>query len=425
MLSEKTDFRLDKWQQDVLEHEGNICIRAGRQVGKSTVISIKAANFAATHSNTSTLIIAASQKQSSWLFDKVRAEIDTLEEVGNIKYAREPTRTKIELDNGSVIHCLPAGRTGWFIRGLSLDLLIADEAAFIAEEVWRSVIPMIAVSKQARGFGWIILLSTPFGKGGYFFDCFHDKDFRQFHVSSEHCNRIPKDFLLKEKRRMSKAEYAQEYLGEFIDEYNQFFPTALIKKCMTFLDWSYERDYKRERSYYLGVDIARYGKDDTALIIAEINNNNRIKICKAIEINGASLTDTVGRIKVLDQKFYFRKIFIDDAGLGAGVFDMLAEDSETKRKVVGLNNARRSIDREDRKKALLKEDLYSNSLVLMEMGNIEIISDLSLLKSLKNIVFEYTSEKNLKISGRYSHLAEAFVRACWCIKNKGLRVFLA
>ena len=416
------DFRLDRWQKEVLEHNGNITIRAGRQVGKSTVIAIKAAEFAVNNPGTVTLVIAAAQRQSSLLFDKIRGEIDRLEAEGKVRYLEEPTLTRIKLNNGSIIYSLPAGRTGYFIRGFTLDLLICDEAAYIPEEVWKAVIPMIAVSRKLRQKGWIILLSTPFGKGGYFYESFHDPDYRSWHVSSEACPRIPKDFLLKEKKRMTKAEYAQEYLGEFIDDHSQFFPTSLIKRCMTFVEWNYSKEYNKHKTYYLGVDIARYGGDENAFVIAEMDRK-LIKIVKCYTTTHKALTDTIGRILDYDEKFNFRKIFVDDAGVGGGVMDLLVE--KLGRRVVGLNNAKRSIDKEGRQKGILKEDLYSNALMLMEAGGVEIVSDIRLLKSLKNIVYEYTSEKNLRIGGKYSHLAEGFVRALWSHRDRGLRVFLA
>lgn len=418
-------FKLDKWQEEVLAHEGCITIRSGRQVGKSTVISMKAASFAIKHPGTVTLVIAASQRQSSLLFDKIRGEIDLAVDKKLIKYLEEPTLTKIKLKNKSVIYSLPAGRTGYFIRGFTVDLLIADEAAYIPEEVWRAVIPMVAVSQKLRGLGWIILLSTPFGKGGYYFESFNDPDFKQFHISSEKCSRIPREFLIKEKNRMSKQEYAQEYLGEFIDEYNQFFPTALIKKCMTFMEWNHDRDYRLGKKYYLGVDIARYGGDENAFIIAEMKDNGGLKVVKALTTARVALTDTIGRIKALHEKYDFRRIFIDDAGVGGGVMDVLLEDNSLRRLVIGLNNAKRSIDREDKKKAIFKEDLYSNALILMEAGKLDMINDLLLMKSLKSITFEYTSDRNIKISGNYSHLAEAFVRVCWSVRDKGLNIFIA
>ena len=37
---------LDKWQKQVLETKGNLCLCSGRQVGKSTVIAIKAGESA-------------------------------------------------------------------------------------------------------------------------------------------------------------------------------------------------------------------------------------------------------------------------------------------------------------------------------------------------------------------------------------------
>jgi hypothetical protein len=420
-------MKWDKWQEEVLAYNGNITLRSGRQVGKSEVISHKATKFAIEHPGTTTLIIAASQRQSSLLFEKVRANFDLLESQGKKLYAENPTLTRILLNNGSRIYSLPAGRTGYFIRGFTIDLLIADEAAYIPETVWLAVTPMLAVSQKLRKFGWTILLSTPFGKGGYYYNSFTDPDFKAFHISSENCSRIPKDFLRKEKARMTKAEYRQEYLGEFTDEWNQFFPTDLIKKSMTFISWEKEKDYNPNARYYLGVDIARYGGDENAFIICEMDKN-KLKIIKCQTTSRVSTTDTLGRIKHLDSIWNFNKIFIDDGGVGGSVTDVLIDS--LGRKVMGLNNAskRLQIQGEEKKRGILKEDLYSNALMLLETGRLELISDLSLLRSLKSITYEYgdikTGYKNVKIYGDYAHLAEAMVRACWCIKERGLNLYV-
>jgi len=423
------EWKWDKWQKEVLDHSGNITLRTGRQVGKSEVVSAKAVKFALENAGTTTLIIAASQRQSSLLFEKVRGTIDLKEQDEKTTlYDEKPTLSKILLNNGSRIYSLPTGRTGHFIRGFTIDLLIADEAAYIPEAVWLAVTPMLAVSRKARGMGHIILLSTPFGKGGFFYNSFTDNDFRSFHVSSEDCSRIPKDFLRKEKLRMTKAEYRQEYQGEFTDEWNQFFTTDLIKKCMTFIEWNKKEDYNSGARYYLGVDIARYGGDENAFVICEMQKN-KLKIVKVKTTDRVSTTDTIGRIGELEREWKFNKIFIDDGGVGGSVTDMLIE--KHGRKVIGLNNAskRLEIQGEEKKRGILKEDLYSNALMLMETGRLEIISDLKMLKSLKGITFEYGSEqksnsRNVKIFGVYSHLAEAMVRACWCIKERGLALYM-
>ena len=444
------EIKLDKWQERVLERKGNIVLRTGRQVGKSTIVAKKAAKLAQEYENSNTLIIAAAQRQSSHLFEKVMMELtfvheDKLKLAGgwqdnpkasnrqnhyakkqweqeNGLFLERPTKTEVKLNNGSRIYSLPAGKSGVFIRGLSLDFLIADEAAYIPEAVWVAVTPMMAVSKKLRGLGWTILLSTPFGKGGYFFNAFYDDDFMQIHVSSESCPRIPKSFLMKEKKRMSKMEYAQEYLGEFIDDWNQFFPTKLIKERMKFIGWDRERQYNINYRYYAGVDIARYGEDETAIVIME-QKKEKCKIVKVIIYDNMKITETARALERLNKLYNFRSILVDSAGLGAGVLDLLQE-SLGKSRVVGLDNSSKSID-DKRSKKILKEDLYSNALKMMELEEVELISELKLLKSLKSMQFEYNKEKNLRIFGNYSHISEAFVRVCWSKRQKKLKLFIA
>lgn len=441
---------MDSWQKDVMSFHGSMALRCGRQTGKSETISEKAMRFAIEEENTTTLVIAASQRQSSLIFEKINAKIklqhDNLVEKALKKWQKEnpeeklkyeirrnieyeaglyqsmPTQTKIVLNNGSKIYCLPTGKTGAFIRGFTIDLLIADEAAYIPETVWMAIMPMIAVSRKTRGFGWVILLSTPFGKGGFFYNSCHDKDFRQFHIKSEDCPRIPKEFLRKERQRLTKIEFAQEYLAEFVEEFAQIFPSDLIKDRMTFMAWDYTKDFMSKRAYYLGVDFARFGGDENAFVIVEMDKNKKLKVVKCFTTERKSITDTCGTILKLNGQYNFKKLFVDDGGVGGGATDILI-DHLGKRKVRGLNNSAKSTSGKVGK--ILKEDLYSNALVLMENKDIEIINDIELLRSLKSVTFEYTTQNNLRIYGHYTHLAEAFVRGLWAIKEKGLKLFMA
>lgn len=447
-----TEYQPDSWQKKVLAHQGNIALRTGRQVGKSVTIARKCADLALQHEGITILMIAAAQRQSSEIFQKTLRNLykvhnAMLESAGGWKpqaqlsakrnmerkrafeekhglFQGNITRTECTLKTGTRILSLPTGKSGAFVRCYTVDILIGDEAAYIPEPVWLAVNPMLATSKKKHGLGWTILLSTPFGKGGYYYESCHDPDFLNIHVSSEDCKRVDRDFLRKQKKRLSKMQYAQEYLGEFVSEFNQFFPTELIKKRMTFIDWSFKDNHQKEKKYFLGVDIARYGQDENAFVIAEMQINQKyIKIVEILTTERKALTDTVGRIIKLNEKYDFNKILTDDSGLGAGVTDMLIEKLG-KRKIMGINNSKKTVD-DDRQKGIMKEDLYSNALTLMEREHIDIIADLRLQRSLKSMTFEYSSEANLKIYGSYSHLSEAFVRACWCVKAKHLKLFVA
>ena len=286
--------------------------------------------------------------------------------------------------------------------------------------VYTGVKPMLH-KRETRWLGWECFLSTPFGKGGFFYDSFLLVFCKRVHISSEDCERIPRDVLLFPPPPFTLLSFTLVCWGEFIDEFQQFFPTALIKKCMTFMQWDFKTDYKRDMKYFLGVDIARYGEDENAFVVAEMESNGHLKIVSIEVTERKGLMETVGRILDMDKNYKFNRVFIDDAGIGAGVSDRLME--HIGRRLVGLNNAKRSIAKkewttgmkpnadDEIKGKIFKEDLYSNASVLMENdGKIDIIDDLKLLRSLKSMTFEYTSEKNLRIYGKYSHLAEAFVR---------------
>lgn len=415
------EFKLDDWQKEILETEGNIALRSGRQVGKSTIIAIKAAEFAIKHPKKTILIISAVERQAQLLFEKTLGYIIDKYKSCIKKGKFRPTKHIIYLVNGSKIYSLPTGMDGHGIRGYTVDLLIIDECGFVPEDVFQAVTPMLATTR-----GNIVALSTPFGKGGWFYERFSDPSFKTFHISSEDCPRINKEYLVREKKRMTALQYAQEYLGEFVDELRQFFPTDLIKKCMTLQ----REDIPVPASLivgdkFIGVDIAQMGEDESVLLsLTRVDRGRLSQIDMDITVR-TRLPETIRRIKYADLKYNFKKIYIDDGGIGAGVFDSLLEDDQTKRKVIAINNASRPLDRDKtQRKRILKEDLYTNLLKLMEDRKIEIFNEPEILLSLKSVQYEYKEGGRIRIFGNYTHIAEALVRAAWCIKDKSLNIWI-
>jgi len=414
--------KLDDWQKQVLETEGNVCLRSGRQVGKSFVVALKTAIFAIENPNKTVLVISSVERQAYLLFEKILDLTLTLDKNAVKKGKDKPTKHKLTLKNKSRIYCLPTGLTGYGIRGYTVDLLIADEAAFIPEDVWVAVTPMLAVTK-----GNLILLSTPFGKGGYFYDCFNDPNFSKFHVSSEDCERISKEFLDHEKTRLTRLQYAQEYLGEFLDELKQLFKKDLINSCRDF-KWDFYKNYSGKYKYFLGVDIARYGGDENSFVIVEVADRDHFRVVHVETSEKVSTTKTIERICYLTRKYDCNKVLIDDGGIGGAVFDVLIETPHMRTKIVGVNNARRAIDRDGRRKTILKENLYMNLLQLMEAGKVKMIDDLNLFRSLESVQIEYVEDqhgrRSVRIFGKYTHIAEGLIRAMWGAKGKNLNIFV-
>jgi len=408
---------LDDWQKEVLSCKGNIVLRSGRQVGKSTVISIKASEYAINNPKHEIMVLAAVERQAYLLFEKILGYLTDNYKSQICKGAKRPTKHVIHLKNGAIIRCLPTGLTGYGIRGFTIHLLIVDEAAFVQPEVFQAITPMMAVTG-----GKIILLSTPFGREGYFYDCFNDDSFSSFHISAEDCPRHSKEFLEREKKRMTKAQYAQEYLGEFVDELRQWFPTELIKKCMII-----ERNsamHNRRYDPFLGVDIAAMGEDETVLVSVDRIERERIKMFDMLITTKTRLTNTIEAIKNADKLHHYKRIYIDDGGIGSGVYDVLLDTPSTGRRVEAINNSRRSLDKkQSQTKRLMKEDLYNNLLRMMEQGKVELFDEPEIMLSLKSVQYEYVDGR-LKIFGNYTHIAEALVRAAWCIKDKHLNIWV-
>jgi len=178
-----------------------------------------------------------------------------------------------------------------------------------------------------------------------------------------------------------------------------------------------------DANYFLGVDVARMGTDESTFEILERVSRDKLLHRENIVTTKTLTTDTTKQIVFLNNQYNFKRIYIDDGGMGVGVFDQLLEYEETRRKTEAINNASRSLDRDEkRKKKLLKEDLYNNLLRLMERGEIELLDDDNIFFSLKSVMYEYTDEGKLRLFGRYTHIAEGLIRAAWCAKDKHLNI---
>jgi len=417
-------MKLDPWQEEVLKTKGNICLRSGRQVGKSTVIALKAAMYALKNSSKTVMVISKTERQAGLLFSKILNNINQLEKKSIKRGKWRPTKHILNLKNNSTIHSLPAGETGYGIMGFTIDLLIADEAAFIPEEVWNSIIPALAITR-----GEIWLLSTPFVKKGYYYQCFQDPGFTAFHTSSEDCPRKDQQFLDRQKEVLTKAQYAQMYLGQFVDELLQFFPDELIRNTCTLKRRPPPVD---EGKYFLGCDVARMDRDEFTYQIVEKTKNNNLLHVESIVTKNIPLPNSARTIMQLNKLYDFKKEYIDSGGMGIAICDMLREDESNKRKVVEINNASRvydvdrsGIENKEKKKKLIKEDLYNNLKMLMEQGRIIILDDDEVKLSLKSIQAENDPDTGrMIIWGSYSHIVEGLIRAAWCVKDKSLNIFV-
>lgn len=418
-------MELDKWQKEVLETKGHICLCKGRQVGGSTVISRKAGNYAMENPNKTIMIIAAVERQAFLLFEKVLDYVYKTNKKLIKKGKANQTKSKLNLTNGSTIHCLPTGETGYGIRGFTIHQLYADEAAHINEDVWMALTPSLSTTG-----GDIILISTPKGrvdkegKANYFYRCSKAENFTQFRISSEDSEHIDKKFLEEEKEWMSSRQYSQEYLGQFVDGLGQFFSPELVNEVTTEKEVEIISKYK---DYYLGVDIARMGEDFSTFEIIDGTNKELLIHVKSEVTKKTLTTATTRKIISLNREYNFKQIFIDDGGMGVGVLDQLLEETTTRRKVIAIMNQQRPLEHKSerpKQKKITVEAIYNNLLAMMENRKIKLLNDGEVRDSLNSVQFEYVGD-NLKFNGRNKHIADGLARAAWSAKDKHLKLWVA
>jgi len=232
LFAERIGLIPDPWQADLLMNSATyprIILNCGRQSGKTSITAILALHHALYHSGALVLVLSPSLRQSGELFKKIVGFYRSLENPKPISPAAE-TALKLELENASRIISLPGKEET--IRGYSgVSLLIIDEASRVSDDLYFSVRPMLAVSG-----GKIILLSTPFGKRGFFYETWVNGEEGGWHtvkITAKQCPRIPHDFLEEERRALGEWWFQQEYCCEFRASVDSYFTQDEIRGAIT------------------------------------------------------------------------------------------------------------------------------------------------------------------------------------------------
>ena len=161
------------------------------------------------------LLVSRSLRQSAELFKKVQDQLSVLP----VRKLDEDNKLSLQLTNGSRIVSLPGSEET--IRGFSgVSLLIEDEASRVSDALYLATKPMLAVSQ-----GRHILMSTPWGKRGHFFEAWENEGPRweRVKITAYDCPRISAEFLQEEQEDMPANWFASEYLCQFTDAVDQVF----------------------------------------------------------------------------------------------------------------------------------------------------------------------------------------------------------
>lgn len=232
-FARRLGFVPDAWQSSVLRMDSRrMLLNCSRQAGKSTVTALLAV-YRALYMPGLTLLISPSLRQSGELFRKVREWMSVLPSHSKPRLV-EDNQLSCQLSNGARIISLPSSEAT--IRGYSsVDLIIEDEASRVDDMLYYSIRPMLAVSG-----GGLILMSTPFGKRGHFYDEWErgGDQWQRLEIPATQIQRISPDFLAEERRSLGELWYSQEYMCRFVDPVDSVFGSVDLERAFSSEDVS-------------------------------------------------------------------------------------------------------------------------------------------------------------------------------------------
>jgi hypothetical protein len=222
----------DPWQRDLLRSSSDrVLLNCCRQSGKSTMSAVIALHRALYHPGSLILCLAPALRQSQELFGKVAG---FYRDLGRPVAPQGERKLSLELENGSRIITLPGSEKT--IRGFSgVGLLIVDEASRVDDGLYFAVRPMLSVSGGA-----LMMLSTPYGKRGVFFEQWtsgisggSSAGWERYQVTAEECPRISPEFLEEERRALPSWVYRQEYECSFEETDDVVFTHEMVEQAVS------------------------------------------------------------------------------------------------------------------------------------------------------------------------------------------------
>lgn len=381
-----TGFNPYPAQAEVMSDKSRkIMNKKGRQVGSTTVFAHKLGRQPMLHENGGLgLVISVTDSQSKMVLNMIRKGY-----MGSPfeKFLKKSNQRELVFDNGYRIISRAVGNSGKQARGYSPNVVYATEAGFIQDDVYNAIEPSLF---NTGGKLW--LESSPNGTQGRFYRAWNDDSFSRHTMPSPECPGVSKQQLEDFKKNTTSTQYRQEVLGEFVSDDTNYFSTSKIKARMELSDLRQNR-IPDTSQFYLGVDVARHGDDETVYYLLEKPQNvNKLYSKRVVATEKKPLTDVMGRIKDFHEKYSLVDTVIDENSVGGGVVDVLKED--------GVPHTPVKFSQKN------KHEMYESLKFKMENGSIK-LPDFNetgreehqkLYEQLNSLQFEYSRSGLIKVS---------------------------
>lgn len=383
----------DPWQQEILlaisdkiitvDEAVQVAVRSGHTVGKTTLIAWIILWFISTRPHPQIVVTSNTETQ---LNTKTWRELAKWHRRAVNKDWFEWTATRFyhkahpETWFASAIpwsQNRPEAFAGTHERHV---LMIFDEASAIPDVIWETA----EGSMNTPGAMWVVF-GNPTQNSGRFFECFGRFKHRW----------ITREIDSRESRRADQkkiAEWIADY-GEDSDFVrvrvrglppragaNQFIPSDVVEVCKRYKAEGYEIQAK-----ILGVDVARYGDDQSVIVRRQGRKIEQPKKYRGLDT--MQLADKVAEeIKAWSSEY----VMVDGVGVGAGVIDRLRQLG--CRDIIEVNAGGKP--RDDKEYANVRAEMWGTMRDALKAG-LELPDDRELAEELCQPEYYFTNKQQL------------------------------
>lgn len=361
---------LNEWQSDVFkdikENKYDVyVVKSKRQVGKS-ILAIVAMLYYAFKDRSISTCVEPTLSQSRRVFKQVVNAVGG--EGSKVIKSANATLLSIEFVNGSEI-IFKSAEQEEALRGMTVKkgMLIIDEAAFIKDEIFEILYPIVDACKCG-----VLLLSTPLFLSGEFYNKYtlglgngivHSYDWSKYDTSIY----LTKEKLEYYRSTISPLKFKSEYLGEFIEEGSYVFGD--LSKCVG--------DYSEEESVYAGIDWS-VGNDGDYTVMTLMDSKGAVTKIEALK--NFTPTEMVDKfIKIINGYSSLKCVQVELNSMGRVYYDMLKKG--VKVNVRGFNTTNDS-----------KREIIENLITAFQTDKVRVPSEPELLRELQHYNVEKTQK---------------------------------
>ena len=315
-------------------------------------------------------------------------------------------------------------------------MVIFDEATGVSPDVWKMVEGLLTSGKTVK----FICIGNPTSRTSEFFKCFKSPSWKKFHLSCFDSPNLKANGFINKEKLKQEVDYLKNLSDEGrlqrINSYEKPVPYLLSAQWVVdrLYEWDFDhplsktkifgefpdeddnvivqqsdvenaiaREYftQEEDIRFIGIDVARFGEDQT--VFTELIGEKQTRK-KAMGRQGIDVTTKEAMAFIISshRKTY---VLIDGTGLGGGLVDNLRDNKREKLLlknvfIIEINNGEKCVGKKDQKHYVNKK-----SKMFVELGKdlknvLDILDENIYLEELPSIKYKFDKHGRMQMESK-------------------------